>query len=110
MMSIEVILLLVWLHFVADFLLQSDWMALNKSKRNVPLLVHVAVYSTPFLIFGWIFALVNGVAHFVTDWLSSRATSWLWNKEKRHWFFVVIGLDQAVHMTALFLTYHWLVS
>ena len=104
-MELKILLALIWLHFLADFILQSDWMAQNKSKRNTPLLIHVAVYSAPFLIFGWVFALVNGVAHFITDWLSSRACSRVWAKEQRHWFFVVIGLDQAIHMTTLVLTY-----
>lgn len=106
--EIEVLLALIWIHFIADFVLQSDWMAQNKSKKNWPLLVHIAVYTAPLFLFGWLFALVNGLAHFVTDWLSSRATSWLWANQKRHWFFVVIGLDQAVHMTTLVVTYVYL--
>lgn len=109
MISLPIILTLVWLHFVADFLLQNDWMALNKSKRYIPLFVHVIVYSFPFLIFGWQYALINGIAHFATDWGSSRATSWLYAKQQRHWFFVVIGLDQSIHLTTLFVTYLYMV-
>lgn len=108
-MSIITILILIWIHFVADFILQSDAMAKNKSKSNKWLLLHVAVYSIPFLWFGWLFTLVNGVAHFVTDFITSRITSKLHAKGEIHWFFVVIGFDQAIHITTLILTYKHLV-
>jgi uncharacterized membrane protein len=99
------VLALVWLHFISDFILQSDKMAMSKSSSSKWLTIHVAVYGLPFLIvFGWKYALINALLHWITDALSSRATSYLWKKEKRHWFFVVIGFDQAIHLTCLLLT------
>lgn len=95
---------LIWIHFVADFVLQSDTMAKNKSSSNKWLLLHCIVYTIPFLWFGWKFALINGVAHFATDWITSRCTAALWKKGERHWFFVLIGLDQAIHLTILVAT------
>jgi len=38
------------LHLVGDYILQSDWMAQEKTKRNFPALAHAAVYSLPFLL------------------------------------------------------------
>ena len=109
MIEVTIIITLVWMHFVADFIFQSDEVAKNKSKSNATLLLHVALYSLPFFWFGWLFAVVNAGLHFVTDWCTSRATSYLYQKNERHWFFVVIGADQAIHFTCLFLTYMWLV-
>lgn len=39
-------------HAIGDYLLQSDWMATNKTKEHVPALAHAVVYSLPFLAFG----------------------------------------------------------
>jgi len=109
-MSILTILSLVWLHFVADFVLQTDKMAINKSSSHMWLVTHVVTYTLPFLVFGWQFVLVNGVAHLLTDAVSSRLTSYYWKQTppNRHMFFVVIGADQALHLTALFLSYYLL--
>jgi len=95
------IVVLFWLHFIADFLLQSSYMALNKSKDIKALAWHCLVYSIPFFWFGWKFALLAGILHFPVDFITSKITSRLWDKKEVHWFFVVIGFDQAVHMTVL---------
>jgi len=115
-LCLSTLLILVWTHLFADFFLQTDKMAISKSSSNAWLSVHVSAYIIPFLILcGWKFAAVNFVAHWLTDFFSSRATTKLWklgeaaNAAKqpnsyRHWFFTVIGVDQALHMTALILT------
>ena len=99
----------IWVHFVADFVFQSDWMAINKSKNSLIGLsamgIHIGIYSlTIGAVFGWRFAAINGLLHLATDMVTARATSYLWSIQKRHWFFVVIGLDQAIHLTCLVLT------
>jgi hypothetical protein len=66
------------------------------------------LYLSFLLLISWKFAIVNGIAHFVIDWCTSRGTSYLWKKDKRHWFFSLIGFDQALHLTVLVLTYAWL--
>lgn len=108
-MSLTVALVLVWLHIIADFVLQSDRIALAKSHDNEALAKHVAIYSLPFFWFGWQFVMANLAAHFVTDYITSRLTTKLWLANKRHWFFVTIGVDQGLHLSTLFVTYTWLV-
>jgi len=104
MISIYNILLLLWLHFIADFLLQSTYVAKNKYKDLKILAYHGTIYSLPFFIFGWKFALLTGLFHFIVDFITSKITHKLYDMNEYHWFFVVIGLDQAIHMTILIFT------
>jgi hypothetical protein len=95
---------IIWLHFVGDFILQTNNMAIRKSKSFLWLTFHVSVYAIPLLVFGLTYALINLAAHWATDAISSRVTSYLWAKNDRHNFFVVIGIDQAIHLTTLIYT------
>ena len=104
-LTTETVLFIIWMHLFSDFFLQTDKMAINKSTSNKWLTYHVLVYVMPFWICcGPAYAAANFVLHFITDFISSRCTSYLWKKNERHWFFTVIGIDQALHMTALILT------
>jgi hypothetical protein len=120
---------LLWLltvHFIADFILQSDWMAQNKSKSNKALGLHVAAYTAallvgtaplafilqgpvpiPFLMAA-LWVSLNGAAHFATDYITSRINSRLWAAKNVHWFFVGVGFDQLIHAWTLGLTMVWL--
>lgn len=107
-------------HWLADFFFQTDNMAKNKSISNDWLGKHVAVYSLGlFLIaianmeymqltYTWV--AINGVAHFFTDWVTSRASSALYKEERYHDFFVVIGFDQLIHYATLIGTFIWLAN
>lgn len=116
MIELYTILLILWAHWIGDFIMQSDWHATNKSSNNWILLHHVGCYSIPLLMIGFLvpismaWVLINAILHAVTDWCTSRMTSKLWVAGERHWFFVVIGLDQSIHFTTLFATYYWLCS
>ena len=105
---LETLIILFWLHFVADFFLQSTYMALNKSKSVRALAWHCLVYSLPFFWFGWKYALLAGALHFPVDFVTSKITARLWEKKEAHWFFVVVGFDQSVHMTILVLCMKYL--
>ncbi len=119
---ITIPLSLLAMHTFADFGLQTDWQAINKSKNWRALGTHVLVYSLCFLPWGLAFALVTFLTHFLTDAVTSRITSKLWfipeiswtdrgeavvgpKRGNRHWFFVMVGVDQLIHFTTLALTY-----
>ncbi len=102
---------LLTLHFIADFIMQSDYVARNKSKSNLVLLKHVTIYALPFmLLISPLYGTVNGVLHFIVDYFTSRLTGRLWGAGKVHWFFVTIGFDQLLHALILIWTYYWLVA
>lgn len=107
-MNSGALLLLVWCHWFADFVMQTDWMAKGKSRFNGILALHVGVYSLCFVWCGPAFVVTTWLAHFCTDYVSSRISSRLFKAGKIHWFFVVVGFDQALHLTQLLLTYRWL--
>lgn len=67
-------------HFVGDYLLQNNWMALNKSKKWLPLLTHVCLYALAICVATWTFnpwwILVVILSHIVIDrW--SLAEKWV---------------------------------
>lgn len=76
-------LMLLAVHWVADFVCQTHWQASNKSKRLDALARHVGVYTAIlsvasiilFGIEGAQFAAINGILHFATDYFTSRWSS-----------------------------------
>ena len=57
------------LHLIGDYLLQSDWMALNKTKCSKAAAAHAITYSLPFLILSpslEAFAVIC-ITHFLID-------------------------------------------
>jgi hypothetical protein len=102
-----------FLHFLADFVFQSDWMAQNKSKDWFALFTHVMVYMTVFYLgLVWTFSEesvglfwgINFLAHFLVDSVTSRINAKLWERKQVHYFFVGVGFDQFIHATTLILT------
>lgn len=115
------IIIIIFIHWVADFLFQTSKMALNKSKDNRWLLLHVFTYTIVFAVIGLnildsdqylgllMFCGVTFIAHFIQDYITSRWTSSLYAEKKFYGvfptFFKVIGLDQFLHYAQLILCY-----
>lgn len=110
--TVYVLCLLAGIHFVADFVLQTDAQAKAKSRSNVALTAHVATYTAILLVCTAqpLFALVNGALHWATDWVTSRINARLWAAGRVHDFFVGVGADQLIHTVTLGLTALWLLS
>lgn len=97
-------------HFVADFMVQTDWQARNKSKDTDALLAHICTYSAfmfgfALLVFGWrgaaIFIAINSPLHFGIDYGTSRWASARFAADDRRDGFMVIGFDQFLHQAVL---------
>ena len=123
MISIFDIFWITLFHFVCDFMFQSDRMAQNKSKSFDVLMEHTMIYSfammmllIPFYpenITSWNmihFYAINLVAHTITDYFSSKATSYFYEKDDRHNFFVVVGFDQFMHIIVLLASWCYLMT
>ena len=115
------------LHFIADFILQSNEMAIKKSQEPLVLLKHCGIHLGVFffgfvllhgLIGAFLIALANAALHAVIDWNVWRAYKrWVQKKypgmttqeqvmkddSARHWFFVTIGFDQLLHGLSIIL-------
>ena len=122
-MSLIEIFSIIFIHFLADFCLQTDVQAKGKSKSWKPLLNHTVSYTIcwiPFLYFAKWFLNIEGVnllglflpitlaAHTITDYFTSRLNKKLWEQGRTHDFFVSVGFDQVLHYVQLFLTYELL--
>jgi hypothetical protein len=122
-MSLTTIFYLLIVHWIADFVFQTHWQATNKSKNNYALIAHVGTYTITWYIAicSWLiyydiepvglmllFLPITFVAHFCTDYITSRITSYYYKKGDYHNFFVVIGFDQLMHYAQIFITFNWL--
>ena len=104
-------LLLIWAHFIGDFVFQTDEVARGKGRSNWALLSHTLTYIATFSLLGWFipittdWLIANMVLHGVVDYVTSRVKTRLWRNNESHLFFVVVGIDQAIHLSCLLLTY-----
>ncbi len=83
-------------HAVGDYLLQSHWMATQKTRRDWPALAHAFTYTLPFLLItdSLIALYIIMASHYVIDrhnlaryvvWLKNGpcySYSWLWTEPK----------------------------
>jgi hypothetical protein len=69
-------------HFIGDYLLQSHWMATEKTKRSIAAGLHAFTYTLPFLFLTynpWALAVICG-SHFLIDrFRLARLVVWLKN-------------------------------
>lgn len=126
MLNLYEILGILFIHWVADFVLQTDKQARGKSENWKDLLDHTKNYTMVWWAIGIILIVVNlfypffeykawsltmfivitFICHTITDYYTSRINSRLWKEGKIHNFFVSIGFDQYLHYIQLFVTYY----
>ena len=129
MKEIIIVLLILFVHWLGDFVLQSDYDAKNKSRFFHALISHALIYSicttvcwtilfpshtafpyyyskgyiNPFYLF-----CITFVAHTIQDYFTSRLNAKLWSENKIHSFWVSLSFDQWLHSVQLLLTYYFL--
>ena len=121
MINIWIVLVIIFFHWIADFVFQSDKEAQGKSKNWKDLLSHTIMYSLlwgiPIIIgkmcglFGaqmLLFIPITFCIHTATDFYTSRVNRQLWEQKDTHGFFVSIGFDQFLHYVQLLLTFYFL--
>lgn len=114
MTNLEIIAIIL-IHWIADFVFQTDKQAKGKSKNLRILLSHTFSYSLFFwffifaisnnLFFAFYFWIITLFCHTFTDYFTSKINAKLWENGKTHEFFVCVGFDQSLHYIQLFLTY-----
>lgn len=75
-------------HAFGDYVLQSDWMASEKTKKSLAALAHVSTYFLPFLFLttSWKALLFIAGTHFVIDrWRLARYVCWVKNFLAPRW-------------------------
>jgi len=101
-------------HVIADFFLQTTWMAVGKDRPTgwaLPLLVHCAIHGVlATLIIAavqpklWFLGLVDFAIHIVIDRCKGLAVNIFGVTQGHVWFWWLIGIDQALHhLTDFFL-------
>jgi hypothetical protein len=121
MIPIKAILFILLVHWIADFILQTDWQAKNKSTNEDALFEHVYIYSLTTGLFWFLYFNTNVIIllfatfliftlHVVTDHFTSRFNKKLWEKGDTHNFFVSVGFDQFLHYAQLLLVYYFLIK
>lgn len=82
-MSLELILIIgTLLHFVGDYILQSDWMALNKTSKWLPAIAHGLTYGLPFLFITqnpFSLLIIAGTHVLIDHWRLAKYLVWLKN-------------------------------
>lgn len=86
---IENILLGILFHFLGDYIFQNNWMANNKTSKNLPAFIHATIYSLPFILFlniNFYFWLIIYISHYLIDryrlavyWV--KLVNWNWKSK-----------------------------
>lgn len=105
-------------HYVADFLMQSQWQATNKSHNIGALTQHIYIYTLTMMLMlsslSFLFqlsivslityVLLNGALHFGTDYVTSKLSKRAFKENNIPKFWAIIGADQMAHNLCLLLT------
>ena len=109
-MEILIISLLMFKHFLGDFVFQMDYMIQQKGSYGMRGgLDHASIHAFLTAVIIWIFVpvlstvflvgLIDGIVHYHIDWLKSNMSKEYTIKDRAFWIW--FGMDQLAH----YLTY-----
>lgn len=105
MIELTPIYIILVLHFLGDFYLQSNKIAENKYKCGKELFTHGIIYFFVFVLINPLYALINAIIHIIIDGITSNISKIMYEQGKIHEFFLVLGLDQLLHTLTLLITF-----
>jgi|TARA_B100001094_G_scaffold333184_1_gene409329 hypothetical protein len=112
MIATSQVLGIIIAHWIGDFLLQNEKMALGKSSSNKLLTIHVAIWTTTMAVITIplglpvVWVLLMGVLHWIQDYITSRLNSYYAKIKNNEMFWNMIGTDQMLHYIIMFLSLH----
>lgn len=123
-MDLLIIFIILFTHWFGDFVMQTEKMADNKSKSFYWLSLHSISYTIGVFILLFLantislieintylyfleFTVLNGIAHMIVDFFTSKWARRLREKNKIRGFFQVIGFDQLCHIMTLLITFNY---
>ncbi len=125
---------MLFVHWVADFVCQSDGVAKGKSSSISKLSQHIAVYLLVFAVGTfltvidlddgvnsewffkegfpsfWVFVFINVGSHFFIDFITSRASKLEFERGNTGTAFKIIGFDQFLHVAIILISAYYMVS
>jgi hypothetical protein len=126
--SLGVFFVLLFGHFLGDYVFQTRWQSLHKRDSLEALFRHVFTYAAtitaafvvgvttmqvavPFLLYSAaVFFVVMFLAHGLVDFIATRVYSRLWERSQFKAFFSVVGFEQMLHQYLLLAATIWLVG
>lgn len=127
MASLALYFVLLFGHFLGEYVFQSRWQSLNKGLNPKALALHCLTYSgimtaafiiggttvttVPFLFYSaLVFFIAMFSSHFVIDAIATRVYNYLWTEKKFKGFFSVVGFEQLLYQYMLLVVTIWFVG
>jgi hypothetical protein len=109
------IIILIVMHAVGDFFLQSNRLNKLKALKKSLLLKHVGIYTSLFIVLsplilgltiveGLYYSFLNGFLHLVVDYFTSKA-KFKYTETSDSKYIIVVVIDHVIHISVLIASY-----
>ena len=110
-MELQIIFAILIGHWVGDYVLQTEKMAVGKSSSIKWLTIHAAIWTASMMIIVvpfsssvsiWVWVLFMGALHWFQDFVTSRINAFFQKNKWIKMFWLGIGTDQLLHYLIMF--------